>query len=381
MSNSSDIYIYVPDTEELTHFFEEWPDKIGLALINGGDDTDTDTRIFHIEERDQVFAEIAESFGLLPEDLKVVPEIEGYDTIGIKFSEEQRLIALIEEMTALEDEAHDHLGNYEFYREQGLDTDTLHDHRDIPLQASEDRLQPEEPVRPARAVSDWSRPGNDHGCTAVYSGSRVVRNGTTITLYVDPNANEPGGLSISIGNEVDSVQFDEALSAFRFTLPSADPDANPHPSGLGFVYFMFGPDVISEDLRDLLAGDHGRNAQVVRSGDEVIVTLLDYVAAPDVEVTPETPNMRSNLSKRDWVLGGAGLLSCIAFVTSIALLVSMPSMDVSGSAGHASTDGTEATGTERDEVQLDRSYLDELEQRIFSQIEERTESTSDSPSR
>ena len=372
MSDSSEVFLYVPDTEELAHFFEEWPDKIGLAVINGLEDTEP--RVFHVDERDQVFAEIAESMGLAPGELRVVPEIEGYETVSIRFSEEQRLIALIEEMTALEDEAHDHLGNFEFYRDQGLDTETLHDRRERPL-AADDEPADTSPEGPVQTASQWSRPGNDHGFEAVYPEARLTRGRSSVELCLGANDTSGEGLSIPIFN----VLFDDTLGAFKFRLPETYPrhGVPPHPE----VTFVFSENAITEDLYELLVGRNGRKAHVAFSDEEFIVTLLDFVPAPAPAASPKVSSPLASLNGRDWVLVGSGLLASIALVSSIVLFVMLQTFDPRPVTDEATAQEAASTEEQASGVQLDGSYLDELEQRIFSRIEDRTDDTGEDSSR
>lgn len=108
---------YFFDASDLGSVFEEWPAEIGLVLCL--DDAGTCEMLLH--HREEGRAVLRKAGALLergPGEFAVVPAVEGYPTRRVMFSDELKLLALVEDEDDLAEMAADYLINYQFEKDR-----------------------------------------------------------------------------------------------------------------------------------------------------------------------------------------------------------------------------------------------------------------------
>ncbi|MBN9887143.1 hypothetical protein [Salipiger abyssi] len=104
---------YFFEAADLMSVFTDWPEEIGLVLCL--DDAGTcEMLLHHREEGKAVFRKAGAVLDCPPGEFAVVPAVEGYPTRRVMFSDEQKLLALVEDETDLAEMAADYLINYQF---------------------------------------------------------------------------------------------------------------------------------------------------------------------------------------------------------------------------------------------------------------------------
>ena len=115
---------YLLDAEQLAGIFLEWPEEMNVALClddSGG----CEVMVYHQDEGRAALRKVASVLGRPVGSFQVVPEIKGYPTRKVMFSEEQKLLAIVADATDLPETATDYAINYRYALEQGLDPETM----------------------------------------------------------------------------------------------------------------------------------------------------------------------------------------------------------------------------------------------------------------
>lgn len=115
---------YLLDAEQLAGIFLDWPEEMNVALClddSGG----CELMVYHQDEGRSVLRKVASIFHRPLGQFMVVPEVKGYPTRKVLFSEEQKLLSIVAEARGLPEAATDYAINYRFAQEQGLDPDTM----------------------------------------------------------------------------------------------------------------------------------------------------------------------------------------------------------------------------------------------------------------
>ncbi|RVV96851.1 hypothetical protein EKE94_16015 [Mesobaculum littorinae] len=121
---ATDNLAYLLDAGDVASVRPDWPELMNLAICldaGGG----CELVVFHHDETPRILEKIAAVFGRAPGSFAVSPEVEGYPTRRILFSEERKLFGLVAEADRLTEAALDYAINYRFAREEGLDPDAL----------------------------------------------------------------------------------------------------------------------------------------------------------------------------------------------------------------------------------------------------------------
>lgn len=124
MEKNRQALIVVKAPAEMAELFPLWHEQIGLAvcLIKDGD---CHFCAFHEDETASLPRQIMKQLGLASDDLSFHPEIKGFSTYDLPFTDEQALAALIWGTSGLLEEAEDYLVNYEFALDEKLDPSTF----------------------------------------------------------------------------------------------------------------------------------------------------------------------------------------------------------------------------------------------------------------
>ncbi|SDF34003.1 hypothetical protein [Limimaricola pyoseonensis] len=122
--SSVETLAYFLEEDSLRGVMRDWPE--GMQLLVCLDETGRcDLIVHHGEESARVLETLRLGLGLAPDELAVVPEVEGYATRRTRFSQEQQLLALAAATEGLGESAQDYAINYRFAREEGLDPELV----------------------------------------------------------------------------------------------------------------------------------------------------------------------------------------------------------------------------------------------------------------
>lgn len=115
---------YLLDAEQLAGIFADWPDEMNVALCLD-DSGSCEVMAYHQDEGRAALRKVASVLGRPIGSFVVVPEIKGYPTRKVMFSEEQKLLAIVADARDLPETATDYAINYRYALEQGLDPETM----------------------------------------------------------------------------------------------------------------------------------------------------------------------------------------------------------------------------------------------------------------
>lgn len=115
---------YFLEAEQLAGVFVEWPDDMNVVLClddSGG----CEVLVYHQGEGRSVLRKVAALFGRSLGEFMVVPEMRGYPTRKVLFSEEQKMLSIVADAVDLPEAAQDYAINYRYAQDQGLNPDTM----------------------------------------------------------------------------------------------------------------------------------------------------------------------------------------------------------------------------------------------------------------
>ncbi|MGR3465449.1 hypothetical protein [Limimaricola sp.] len=276
--------------ETLAYFLEEdslrgvlrgWPEGMQLMVRLDGSGR-CELMVHHRDEAGRVLDTLRESLGEMAETLAVVPQVEGYATRRVRFSEEQQLLGLAASADGLSESAQDYAINYRFAREEGLDPEAVigRDARRFAEEIESDLPQVSERRAPRRAAPppeprlfpEGFEAANDPArreCALV--SAHLHGQGARVRLTLEPDAAQGSELPLTVGNVGHSEDFG------CFVLPrGALADWQP---GTPLVI-----DMPQEQFPEAWAARFRRqthNAQVsITSGGIFVRPLLPAMAAP-----------------------------------------------------------------------------------------------------
>lgn len=118
--NSLKAFIYFVEPEVIEEALPSWPNnmRLALCLYQTGQ---CEIVVYHHNEGHQIIARMQGILGLRTGSFGVVPQINGYPTKAIRFSDQQHFVRLILEKDDLCEIAADYAINYQFAEEEGLD--------------------------------------------------------------------------------------------------------------------------------------------------------------------------------------------------------------------------------------------------------------------
>ncbi len=113
-------FVYIFEAEAVAAAMSDWPEQMQVAVCltpDGG----CELVVHHADELGRILQRIAAMQG--EEGMAVAPDVAGYATRKVLFSEEQQLLSLVADSPDLAELACDYAINYRFARDQGLDPD------------------------------------------------------------------------------------------------------------------------------------------------------------------------------------------------------------------------------------------------------------------
>lgn len=112
--------VYFLEEDVVAALLPGWPAEMQVAVCLSSEG-ECDLAIHHRSEEARIPARVAALVGRCRQDLCVVPQIDGYETRKVLFSQEQQLLSLVADSPHLTEMACDYAINFRFAREQGID--------------------------------------------------------------------------------------------------------------------------------------------------------------------------------------------------------------------------------------------------------------------
>jgi hypothetical protein len=215
--SSVETLAYFLEEDSLRGVMRDWPEAMQLMVRLDGAGR-CELLVHHRDEAGRVLETLREALGDEAETLAVVPQVEGFATRRVRFSEEQQLLALAASTEGLSESAQDYAINYRFACEEGLDPEAVIGQRARPFadepesdlpQVSERRAvrraapAPEPRLFPEgyEAASDPAR----RECTLV--SAQLHGQGARVRLTLDPETSQGSEMPVTVGNVGHSADF------------------------------------------------------------------------------------------------------------------------------------------------------------------------------
>ncbi|WGT51714.1 hypothetical protein [Thioclava nitratireducens] len=126
MSASAEAIAFLLEEQDLRHLFQQWPQHMCLAVgldPEGG----CAMLVFHASEAERVLPRLARSMNWRADEFSVIPKIDGYQTRRMLFSDEQKILSLVQDTDNLPEIARDYAINFAYAADEGLDPEALTD--------------------------------------------------------------------------------------------------------------------------------------------------------------------------------------------------------------------------------------------------------------
>lgn len=120
MSGPEQIMSVLLDAEDMRLIHRSWPIdmRLGVCLMQSGD---CQLMLFHQDESVSFPQRLKDHFGLRASEISIHPQVAGFATHPMKYSEERALANLLSDNQELTEEAQDYSVNFSYAREEGLD--------------------------------------------------------------------------------------------------------------------------------------------------------------------------------------------------------------------------------------------------------------------
>lgn len=122
--NNAEALVYFLEEEAVTGVLPGWPADMQIAVCLRPEGA-CDLAVHHRSEVALVLDRFATLYGWQRHELCVTPQVEGYRTRKVLFSEAQQLLALIADRPDLPEMANDYAINFRFARDEGLAPDPM----------------------------------------------------------------------------------------------------------------------------------------------------------------------------------------------------------------------------------------------------------------
>ena len=214
--SSVETLAYFLEEDSLRGVLRDWPQGMQLLVRLDGAGR-CELMVHHRDEAARVLETLREGLGDEAETLAVVPQVEGYATRRVRFSEEQQLLALAASAEGLSESAQDYAINYRFACDEGLDPEAVigRDARrfapeiesDLP-QVSERRSARRAPPPEPRLFPEGFEAADDPArreCALV--AAHLHGQGARVRLTLEPETVQGGELPVEVSNVGHSEDF------------------------------------------------------------------------------------------------------------------------------------------------------------------------------
>ena len=142
------------NSNELQEMFPEWPDPMHLAVCLR-EDGSCQILLYREEEGRRFLPRMQRVLGLRLSEICFVPQIEGFPSRKLLYSEEKQILALVSSSPDLLEEALDYSDNYSFALEEGLDPIRFLENRTVTSKRGRSASNEEEAL--AKPVADQTK--------------------------------------------------------------------------------------------------------------------------------------------------------------------------------------------------------------------------------
>ena len=119
MTKEQPMLVVLLETHDIRRVLKNWPEAISAAVCLSPDGM-CRVVIFHEDEREVIPRRLSAMMDETENRLQLVPEMRGYPTFSLRYSDEIALLSILAETDGLLDEAEDYAANYTFAMEEGL---------------------------------------------------------------------------------------------------------------------------------------------------------------------------------------------------------------------------------------------------------------------
>lgn len=169
---SADALVYFLEESTVAAQITGWPAGMQLALCLTSDGV-CDMAVHHEGEEARVLDRIAALYMWSREQISVVPQMDGFATRKVLFSQEQQLLSLVAESPHLAEMASDYAINFRFAQDEGLDADALTGATDLqPLTRGPRITVSSSAAAEEQRPADLTQPAYSSGCATPETSSR-----------------------------------------------------------------------------------------------------------------------------------------------------------------------------------------------------------------
>ena len=112
--------VFLVGASDLRRIFQEWPDRMQLAVCLRADG-ECKMVVYREEEGARFLPRLRRALKLPPEDICFYPEVDGYPSRRLLYSEEKQLFALVHNAPEVVEEAKDYSLNFTYALDEGID--------------------------------------------------------------------------------------------------------------------------------------------------------------------------------------------------------------------------------------------------------------------
>jgi len=163
-------FVFLMTIGELRRMFDDWPAHMHLAVCLK-DDGECRMLVYREEEGAGVLPRLRRVLGLRMSEICFFPELEGFATRKLLYSDEKQLLALVRNSPEIVEEAADYSVNYSFALEEGLDPvrflQSPEELIDIPARRKRPVEVAPKPAPPDPVVTPRAAPKRDAGKVAL----------------------------------------------------------------------------------------------------------------------------------------------------------------------------------------------------------------------
>ena len=289
MSGPEQVMSVLLDAEDMRLIDQSWPGdmRVGVCLMPSGE---CELMLFHREESERFPDRLRDHFGLRPSEISIHPQVPGFATHQMKYSEERALANLLSDNASLVEDAQDYSVNFAYAREEGLDPMTfMVGNSDAPKDAPKDHLTTDE--------SKETKPLTFSSSRKELSAEKPLRN-LHLDLEIEARKLDDGGLPRPEGfkQEPQLKVPDGFKSAAQLsTVDSTPSDFEISRTTLGGIVIRaktgVGPKLVVNDARNVLLRDD-RKLLALQMPEEVLpqeINLLPH-AVPSALLESLTVN-------------------------------------------------------------------------------------------
>lgn len=290
--DSAEALIYFFEDEAVIGVLPDWPAEMQIAVCLRPDGT-CHLAIHHQSEVTRTLGRFAGLYGSGQQELYVAPQVDGYRTRKVKFSEAQQLLTIVAERPDLSEIATDYAINFRFAFDEGLASDPVTGM----MKASRSSASLSKRVG-ACVASEKSETVASANWTELYLGDQSLAAPSTATdgpesLWLNARLHPDDGTLQLI---IDPQEPADPYSDFE-TRPDSDQLVIPHAQlgswSLGETATFALPAQLLSEKPAFRILQHPHHCQVRVTAQAVVVSLGVCVQSEDKGLGTVTPSIRT----------------------------------------------------------------------------------------